>query len=295
MNVYTRGGGMYIYTWYQWMNFFFIYCFLGWCFESTYVSIRKKHFVNRGFLRLPMLPIYGFGAIILLFVSKPVQDNYLLMLLFGMAAATLLEYVTGAVMEALFKVKYWDYSNQKFNLHGYICLSSSFTWGIFAIILTKIIHQPIERAVFQLDENINIIIVIIVLCVFLSDVIVSVHAAWDIRKVIEKMTLLKEELEELEERLKQVSLEGRLRLEGLREEGKELFEEFKDNIIERSERFNKTKESLGKRIAELREEYRGTIGKMNSLKSSLIKGNPSASSKRFREAYEDLKKRFRKD
>lgn len=278
---------MYTYTWYQWLTFFFIYCFIGWCFESTYVSIRKKQYVNRGFLRLPMLPIYGFGAIILLLVSIPVEDNYVLMFLLGMIAATVLEYVTGTVMEALFKVKYWDYSNQKFNLHGYICLSSSVTWGFFAIILTKIIHQPIERAVLQMNKNINIVVAIVVLCIFMSDVIASVRAAWDIRKVIEKMTLLKKELEELEERLK--------------EESRELFEEFKDNIKERSKKFkekamlsDKTKESLTKRIGELREEYRGTAEKTNFFKSSLIKGNPSASSKHFRGAYEELKKKFRK-
>ena len=47
---------MYTYTWYQWLTFFYLYCFFGWIFESTYVSLKQKRFVNRGFLRLPMLP-----------------------------------------------------------------------------------------------------------------------------------------------------------------------------------------------------------------------------------------------
>lgn len=292
---------MYTYTWYQWLSFFFIYCFIGWCFESTYVSIRKKHFVNRGFLHIPMLPIYGSGAIILLFVSIPVENNYFLMFILGMAAATLLEYVTGAVMEALFKVKYWDYSNQKFNYKGYICLSSSITWGFFAIILTKIIHRPIESVVLDLDKNMNMVIVIVVSSIFVADVIVSTHAAWDIRKVIEKMTLLKEELEGLEESLKQLSAENKVRLESFKEESKERLEEFKENVKEHSEKLkeragtpNKSKESIAERIKDLKEEYKGTINRINFFNSSLIKGNPSASSKHFREAYEDLKNKFRK-
>ena len=60
---------MYTYTWYQWLAFFYVYCFLGWIFESTYVSLKQKRLVNRGFLRLPMLPLYGSGAVMMLWVS----------------------------------------------------------------------------------------------------------------------------------------------------------------------------------------------------------------------------------
>ena len=136
---------MYEYTWYQWLTFFFIYCFFGWIFESTYVSAKTGRFVNRGFLRLPLLPLYGTGAVMMLWVSLPVKDNLLLVYLTGVIAATLLEYVTGWGMERLFKMKYWDYSNQRFNVKGYICLSSSIAWGFLTILLTEVIHRPIER------------------------------------------------------------------------------------------------------------------------------------------------------
>ena len=116
---------MYTYAWYHWITFFYLYCFFGWIFESTYVSFKQHHFVNRGFLRLPMLPLYGSGAILLLWVSLPYQDNLILVYIAGFIAATALEYVTGAVMERLFKVRYWDYSDKKFNINGYICLGSS--------------------------------------------------------------------------------------------------------------------------------------------------------------------------
>ena len=69
---------MYTYTWYQWLTFFYLYCFFGWIFESTYVSLKQKRFVNRGFLRLPMLPLYGSGAVMMLWVSLPFQDSLIL-------------------------------------------------------------------------------------------------------------------------------------------------------------------------------------------------------------------------
>lgn len=85
---------MYTYTWYQWLAFFYVYCFLGWIFESTYVSLKQKRLVNRGFLRLPMLPLYGSGAVMMLWVSLPVRDSLPLVYISGFIAATALEYVT---------------------------------------------------------------------------------------------------------------------------------------------------------------------------------------------------------
>ena len=120
---------MYQYTVVQWLFFFYFYCFFGWCFESTYVSLKSKRPVNRGFMRGPFLPLYGSGGIMMLLVSRPFQDNLVMVFIAGCVGATVLEYVTGVVMEALFKVRYWDYSNQKFNFQGHICLSSSQAGG----------------------------------------------------------------------------------------------------------------------------------------------------------------------
>ena len=111
---------MHVYSAGQWVLLFFFYCFLGWVWESCYVSACRRQWVNRGFLHGPLLPIYGSGAILILFVTLPAQDHLWLVWLLGMIAATALEYVTGDVMERLFKVRYWDYSKKRFNLNGHI-------------------------------------------------------------------------------------------------------------------------------------------------------------------------------
>ena len=105
------------YTTDPWLLFFFIYCFFGWIFESTYVSLCKHRFVNRGFMRGPFLPLYGSGAILMLFVSIPVENHLALVYLAGciVLVTCSLEYLTSYVMEKLFKARYWDYSTQKFN------------------------------------------------------------------------------------------------------------------------------------------------------------------------------------
>ncbi len=126
---------MYSYSFTEWTAFFFVYCFIGWCWEVFYVGITKRKLVNRGFLHMPLLPIYGFGAVIMLHSSLPFQNSIILTFISGMISATLLELITGLLMEKLLKVRYWDYSRQKLNFKGIICLSSSLFWGLLTVLL----------------------------------------------------------------------------------------------------------------------------------------------------------------
>ncbi len=206
---------MYTYPWYHWITFFFIYSFFGWIFESTYVSILKRRFVNRGFLRLPLLPLYGTGAVMMLWLSLPVQDSVVLVYLAGVVGATVLEYVTGYVMERLFKIKYWDYSNQRFNYRGYICLSSSVAWGFLTIFLTEVIHRPIAEFVLGMNLWVETALLIIVGAAFIADTIVSVKAALDLGRALEAMTKMKAELDDLQVQASLLRAEISERLEGL--------------------------------------------------------------------------------
>ena len=191
---------MHVYSAGQWVLLFFFYCFCGWVWESCYVSVCQRRWVNRGFLRGPLLPIYGSGAIIILFVTLPVAGNLWLVWLLGMLAATALEYVTGAAMEALFKVRYWDYSKQKFNLNGHICLSSSIAWGFFSILLVKFIHPPIGRLLTDVPSWLVDPLALVLTAVFTVDVVQSVQAALDLREMLSKLTEENEELRRLAKR-----------------------------------------------------------------------------------------------
>ena len=168
----------------KWVAYFFIYCFIGWCFESTYVSIKSRRLVNRGFLRGPFLPIYGFGAITILLATLLVTWSVPLIFICGMIAATLLEYVTGAIMESVFSMKYWDYSNQRFNIKGYICLSSSIAWGVFSVLLVKVVHVPVVRIVGNMNKTLLGVILLVVAAVTAVDFVFSFKNALDFRKIL---------------------------------------------------------------------------------------------------------------
>ncbi|MDD5931933.1 MAG: hypothetical protein PUC45_05645 [Oscillospiraceae bacterium] len=191
---------MHIYTAGQWVLLFFFYCFCGWVWESCYVSLRQRRWVNRGFLEGPLLPIYGSGAIIILFVTLPVEGSLCLIWLFGMIAATALEYVTGAVMERLFKVRYWDYSQQRFNLNGHICLSSSIAWGFFSIFLVRVLHPPVGRLLARVPGLLVNPLAAVLAVLFAVDVVRSVRAALDLKTVLIRLTEENEDLRRLARR-----------------------------------------------------------------------------------------------
>ena len=209
---------MYTYTWYQWLTFFYLYCFFGWIFESTYVSLKQKRFVNRGFLRLPMLPLYGSGAVMMLWVSIPFQDSLILTYISGVIGATVLEYVTGYVMERLFKVRYWDYSNQPFNIHGYICLSSSIAWGFLTIFMTHLIHKPIARAVLAMPLYWDLFFVFFVTVLFVYDSIICTKEALAFGKSLEAMQKLRAELDNLQVQRALLKMNTEDRLQAAKEE-----------------------------------------------------------------------------
>ena len=259
---------MYAYSWYQWLTFFFIYCFFGWIFESTYVSLKKRQFVNRGFLRLPLLPLYGTGAVMMLWVSLPVKDNLFLVYVSGVVAATVLEYVTGWGMERLFKMKYWDYSNQRFNVKGYICLSSSIAWGFLTILLTEVIHRPIERYVLGLPLMVNLVCVIVVSLLFAADTAESVKAALDLAKVLDAMTNMRAELDDIQVQMALLKAETAQRMEEAREEASQKLGQVRSEAASRTsalkegaaERLNVIVENTVERMGDLMEDTAERVG-----------------------------------
>lgn len=192
---------MYNYTVSQWLLFFYIYCFLGWVWESCYVSLENRKWTNRGFMKGPFLPIYGSGAIIILIATIPFKEHLVVVFFMGMIAATLLEYVTGMAMEAIFKVRYWDYSNEKFNVNGHICLKCSLVWGGFSILMVRVIHVPIEHMVFRIPDYVAQILMLIITCIVAADFTNSFRDAIDLKNLLVQMTKNNEELNRIRKRV----------------------------------------------------------------------------------------------
>lgn len=316
---------MFTYNWYQWLAFFYFYCFFGWIFESSYVSIKQGKFVNRGFLRIPMLPLYGSGAVMMLWVSLPFRDSLILTYISGVAGATVLEYVTGYVMELLFKVRYWDYSNKKYNIHGYICLGSSIAWGFLTILMTEVVHRPVAAIVLDLNQTLCMSMVLAISCVFLYDVNYSVREALAFGKSLEALTKLRNELEGIQVQAALLKMEAFSRLEetraGFLEHHGDRYEELLgyfgevtgcnlEDLRQKAssklhlEDLTNLKDLAGIHLENLKDKTESqlldlkleTENKIASLHSyvikkgkALLRANPSAASSRFELALKELK------
>lgn len=297
---------MYSYTLIQWLFLFYFYCFVGWCVESTHVSIRTRKLTNRGFLRGPFLPLYGSGAIMMLVVSIPFQGNVFLIYLAGCAGATILEYVTGVAMEALFKVRYWDYSKYKFNFQGRICLGTTLSWGFLTILMTEVIHVPVEQAMLAIPAKVLTVVTVVLTAVIFADFTLSFKAAIDLRELLVKMEKTKEELLGIQKRLYAIVSLAEESLEERREAFAGNVEELKSSIEGALERLkvmavskpSKYLESVKEELAELKTKYAVSVEIRRHLGSirdffqrDILMSNPTMTSHRYKEALEELKRR----
>lgn len=316
---------MHTYELNEWILFFFFYCFAGWIWECCYVSIKQHHWVNRGFMHGPLLPIYGSGAVVVLAATVPVKEHIPLVFLFGMCAATLLEYFTGKLMECLFGVRYWDYSNQPLNLNGHICLGSSLAWGGFSILMVYVIHPPVQSLIERIPPILQQLLAYGITIAATADFMQSFHEAMNLKELLQKLTESNEELLKIQARLSEVSAEleenrqtrrerreqaqeqQKGRLVQAKEQLQERFEnrrtlsEFINSYIERVENlpteFHPRRIELRKELSELKERAnRLTLPSglqhtdrrvRGSLK--LLKRNPSSISSKYRNALRDIK------
>ena len=300
---------MFDYNGFQWLFFFYFYCFGGWCFESAYVSLRTKKWVNRGFMRGPFLPLYGSGATMMLVVSMPFQDNVLLTYIAGVIGATALEYVTGVVMEALFQVRYWDYTERVLNYQGRICLRSSLAWGFLTILMTRVIHKPIESMMYAMPEQALHYVTVILTIYIVADFTLSFKAALDLRDIMVKIERAKEELGRMQKRLdvliafsndekeqRQLDREERreLRMNDLTTALEQRFAILKEKLLSKPLAYG---ESVREEIAELRgkfslyrEEQREEEKLLDFFKRDMIRNNPSMRSETYGSAFEELRK-----
>lgn len=152
---------------------FFIYAFLGWLMEVTFAFINFHKFINRGFLIGPICPIYGYGCMLIIVLLNRFKNEPLTLFFMAILICSLLEYITSFVMEKIFKARWWDYSNKKFNLNGRICLQTMIPFGVLGTIITYYVNPFLGNLVNKVPNTILIIIAVILLIIYLVDNIVS--------------------------------------------------------------------------------------------------------------------------
>ena len=203
------------------LTYFILYSFLGWCIESIFKTICEKQLVNSGFLYGPFCPIYGCGAIIMYLFLDDIKSKPVIIFCIGFVILSLWEYIVGIVLEKIFHRKYWDYSNNKFNLQGRVCLLNSFFWGVLSVIFIDLIHPFINGLLTNIDQQTIMYCDIIIAIALIIDAIVSIcnnfSIATKIKRVEELNNIIKEKLVEIRKKGKGVEQSMQDTLEELKQ------------------------------------------------------------------------------
>lgn len=182
---------------YHYLWFFIIYAFLGWCCEVVYAVAVTGEFVNRGFLNGPFCPIYGFGAVGVVLALTPLSDNLILLFMGSVLLTSLLEFISGFILEKIFHSKWWDYSDKPFNIGGYVCLAFSLMWGIGCIFVVKLLHPAVEQLVMHLPNVISWTLLTVGSMLLFTDVIVTVIAVVGLNKRLDQLEGIAQRLNNL--------------------------------------------------------------------------------------------------
>lgn len=171
-----------VYSFYQLLWLYMIYSFIGWCGEVVVAAVKRHRFVNRGAVSGPFCPIYGLGAAVVAVFFPELKGNPLFLFLGGMVVNTFVEYVTGRIMEMSLHKKWWDYSDQKFNLGGYVCLKTSVLWGICTVLMIYVLNPVFTGLVRLIPKLWGEIILWVLFGLLIVEFIGTVIAVWGLKK-----------------------------------------------------------------------------------------------------------------
>lgn len=151
---------------------FFIYGFIGWIIENIFSYYIHGHFQKDGFLKGPFKPMYAIAMAWILELYS-VLPNIMFLIIISFIIPTSVEYITGFLMRRFFYKDYWDYSKEKYNYEGIICLRFSLIWVLLSIIAVKIIHPYFIYEIYKLLNQIWPILSILCILAFCIDEILT--------------------------------------------------------------------------------------------------------------------------
>ena len=173
-------------TFYNYILYFMIYSLVGWILEVFLKYVDDKKFVNRGFLLGPICPIYGYGVLLIILLIGCNDNDLLSIFLKSIFICSVLEYFTSFIMEKLFKARWWDYSQKRFNINGRICLETMLPFGMGATIILYSIHPKVIYLVALIPYNIKAALALIFLVLYFIDNFISMRVMNKIKYQIKK-------------------------------------------------------------------------------------------------------------
>ncbi|MGN0585807.1 MAG: putative ABC transporter permease [Oscillospiraceae bacterium] len=216
---------------------FFIYAVLGWAVEEVFALVKHGKIVNRGFLKGPLCPIYGFGMVIIILCLSPIKDWLPLLFIGSAVLTTLLELVTGYVLEKFFHTKWWDYSDMHFNFRGYICLTFSILWGLAGVFIMDIVQPAVMDLIVKIPRKTGYIILSAALIILAVDLVTTIISMTELGKSLAGLEALSEKAEDFRRRLEENRDERREERTEQLEQLRSRMEQLSDELHRKHRRF----------------------------------------------------------
>ncbi|MCR4944710.1 MAG: putative ABC transporter permease [Clostridium sp.] len=277
------------YSCYQILALFCIYSFFGWCTEVIYHTVKTGEFVNRGFLNGPVCPIYGFGVLTVIVALEPLKDNLLVLFIGSVFLTSLIEFVTGFVLEKIFHDKWWDYSDEPFNIKGYICLRFSLLWGIACLLVVDIAHPLIFDFLKAVPLTLGKILLTISLVAFIVDFIVTVLRISKFKKSIRVLDELANNIKVISNEIGENISDGVLFAMEKEEAVRGNVDSVKETISSKIDVEKRKKE-----LAKLKGKYNEFVEKQKIGYDRIFKAFPALQKGKYKSYIDKLKVRYKK-
>ena len=250
--------------------YFIILAIMGWIMEVILQLVQKHKFSNRGFLIGPYCPIYGCGGVLITLTLSNLANHPVALFSTAILICGTLEYITSYLMEKIFNARWWDYSNNKFNINGRVCLETIIPFGILGLALIYVINPFIFNNLSKVSTNVINIIAIIVAILFILDSIISLTVISNVRKATKKFD--KENPKDSTDEISRKVREFLKSKSPLNRRLVEAFPELTAIIKERKEQIKqKTKEIKGDIVNKANEVKNDLTGKAEELKEGISK------------------------
>lgn len=298
-------------SFYEVLWIFIIYAFIGWCTEVSYAALDRGIFVNRGFLNGPYCPIYGVGVFLVVVILTPLKENLIVLYVGSFFLTSVLEFLTGLILEKVFHNKWWDYSDKPYNIKGYVCLKFSIFWGFACTFIMLIIHPVIYAFIQYMPKMIGTILISMLMCIFAADCWVTVATILKFNKRLQAIDEIAEKIHVVSDQIGENIYENVTEVIEKKEEFTENHEELVNEIAEKKtamiERKENVKESISNNIADrkliinenieelkaqlkyLNEQYQNLLEEKKFGFDRLLKAFPDMKSKEHDEVLRSMK------
>ena len=279
---------------YELLWIFIIYAFIGWCTEVGYAALNTGKFVNRGFLNGPYCPIYGCGVVIVVAVLTPLKENLIILFIGSFLLTSVLEFITGFLLEKVFHNKWWDYSNLPFNIKGYVCLKFSIYWGLACTFIMDIMHPIIYKFITIIPRILGIVLISVFMGVFVVDVIITVATILKFNQRLKAMDDIAKRIHNISDEIGERVYENVTIVDSKQKEYKLALEENlmeissevtyrKDQLTEEWEKKQKEKEELLARYKELLEQKNAGFRRLLKAFPNMVSRNQNDMLQKYRE------------